>query len=516
MATNLLTMSDVLELADNPKVSVEGVSLNQKIKEERAVRTDTKTPEQRAHQREQKSRAAVALARADRRMKEYPPGTDRNAVEAVAGTGPERPDFDLLAKTAPEKAAAEVDAYAQAYGVDKAPPAPGSDRFFKGTMNAPSDGAEIPYYTNLPSELRHTGARDFEEIHPGTTGSGLGGSADERDPRRREVVQRIRMARDQIKLGPKSDDVIAGEVSRNMDGALSDLKKLGPEEAGKKWLGMVERGELSDSAYRRLGAETAEEAKRQDESEYAKTREEYVATARETGTGRALDVINKNRKYGTSNPQHLGRIEQELRQLGRSSLDPEAIVTPNAFLPLSKADVDFFRRGGNNAPMTGDKTDEDAPPTINNTHTGKTTLQMAGEQTEAANEQLVQRVSQPDIVGKPARSAASYLLGAALGAPEPANTSGNTVPTAESALSFLEGGGNTEKGRALRKKRGKTLDETRNTRPPFADVRPADQIGETRSGPGSQRTRVGSGELGYEIDTSSGLMQWLLRGGRSK
>jgi len=538
-----LSLEDLVNLGMGKRgVSVEGTGAAEAIKDAQYEADVAAIKKEKLGRKEAAAaRRAAAYGPADANRKGLAPGMDKTLTDQVKGTGPENPGFDLLAKSAPEKAAAEVDKYEQAYGLAPRASAPGTDDIYTDAPARAGGRPEMMKYNGAVEGLRGVDVRrsairqefggtaddaaavSYSDkpgagMRPVDTGLGnvsAGVNEEQMDPRRREVVQRIRMARDQIALGEKSQDVVDKEVVKHLPGAISDLKKLGPEEAGKKWLGMVASGDLSDAAYRRIGAESAEEAKRQDESAYAKTREKYIDTARETGVGRAIDVINKNRKYGKSDPQHLARIEQELRHLGKSSLDPEAILTPNAFLPLSKADVGFFRRGGNNTPTKSDKPDADAPPTISNVHNGKTTLQLAGEQAQAGADQVEQRVTAPDIVGKPARPLSSYLgLTGATGAPEPANTSGNTVPTAETALSFLEGGGNVQKGRELRKKRGRTLDETRNSQPPFKDMPP--QVGETKKIPGGQATAVGAGTLGYQINPESELMAWLLRGGRSK
>jgi hypothetical protein len=435
------SLDQLLQIGANPKVSIPSVSLRQEIKEAQAAMADTSTPEQKANKAAEKSRAAVALARTNRNMEDRPLGVSQSEFEATKGTGPEAADFKLIAASDPAKAAQMVDEYAQRLHAEKAAPAPGSDAFYRGTMAAPSDGAEIPYFTNLAPGMRDTRAHDFQKISPGREGTGgfvsgeNTGAQDASDPRMRTIVERIREGRNEIAYGKKSDDVVASEVSRRMPSALKDLQNLGPEAASNKWLKDVESGHLSDAAYRRLHAETADAAKRADESEYAQLREKYISVAKDRGVSRALDVVNKNRRAGKDDPSHLKRIEAELAERGRTSMSPDAIASPDAFLPLGLEDARSWKTGLGPSPTKGGKVDTQAPPTIFNTHNGLTTVAQGGARAETSVEQLKSAVQSPEMVGTPARSAASYT--ATEGAPQknkpnyvPYGGSGGEIDTA--------------------------------------------------------------------------------------
>lgn len=408
------SFDQLLQIGANPKIAVEGIGLQQEIKEAQEVERAHEQSNKRKTDSEAKARAAVALARTNKGMAERPYGVSSSEFEATKGTGPEAPDFKLIAASDPAKAAQMVDEYAQRLHAERSAPAPGSDAFYRGTMAAPSDGAEIPYFTNLAPGMRDTRAHDFQKISPGREGTGGfvsgedSGAQAASDPRMKTIVERIREGRNEIAYGKKSDDVVASEVSKRMPSALKDLQNLGPEEASNKWLKEVESGHLSDAAYRRLHAETADAAKRADESQYAQLREKYIQVAKDRGVTRALDVVNKNRRAGKDDPSHLKRIEAELADRGRTAMSPDAIASPDAFLPLGREDAKSWQTGLGPTPAKGEKPDRSAPPTIFNTHNGLTTVAQGGARAETSIEQLKAAVQSPEAVGTAARAPSSY------------------------------------------------------------------------------------------------------------
>jgi hypothetical protein len=222
------------------------------------------------------------------------------------------------------------------------------------------------------------------------------------------VMDRIREARNEIAYGKKSDDVVAQEVAKKLPSAVKDIEKLGVDGASDKWLQDVAGGHLSDAARNRLHAETLVVAKQKNESDYAVMRDKYIKVAQDVGVTRALDVVNKNRRAGKDDPMHLKRIEAELAERGRSAMSPDAMTSPDAFLPLGRADAKAWQTGLGPTPTKGSKPDTQAPPTIFNTHNGLTTVAQGGARAESAVKQLTSAVQVPEMTGTAARAPSSY------------------------------------------------------------------------------------------------------------
>jgi hypothetical protein len=462
-----LSLEQLVQIGSNPKLSVPSLNLRQQIQEAQAVMEDTSTPAQRANKSAERNRAAVALGRANKDMASRPYGVSSYAAESVAGTGPEAKDFALLAKSNPEQATSEVDAYERAYGMGTpAPSAPDSDKFFKGTMAAPSDGAEIPYYTNLAPNMRDTRARDVQPITPGREGTGgfvSGENAagqDAMDPRKMEVAQRIRAARSEIAYGPKSEDVTTKEAVRRLPGFVEDIKTLGLEGASAKNLSAIESGELSTDVMNKMLGLATVEVQQQDESEYAKTRESYIDTAMEKGVLYAKRVLQEDRKNAKGDsPRHLLRIEEELGQRGKSKAELDAAAINPAdgeFLPLTENDVSAFR-GGTTAPLVSGKVDTSAPPTVANPHDGPTTLAQSAANADATIQKLIGTVKLPELVGTAARAPSSYTSGmdkASARIRAASQPAGEYTPqggfNVEDLQTWIAGGGNMERGRKNR------------------------------------------------------------------
>jgi hypothetical protein len=473
-------------MANPGKLSVGSLSLQGDINEALALERNSRIGNKRRNDRETQNRADASMEQTVAEAQRRPLGVTQDQVDAVKGLGPERKDFKSFAAMAPDLAAKEVNQWAAAYGAERARDAEGqtaaADQFYKGV-----GAAGEPYYTNIASPGdRQAGVHDLQAFTPPGGSISAGGPGESTDPRMREVVQRVRQAREEIAYGPKSEDVIAQEVSKHMPSATRDLQTMGDEAASAKWLGMVEKGQLSDSAYKRLHAETADVAKRKDESDFAKTRQEYVDLAREVGVTKALDVMNESRMIGKgTNPSHLHRIEAELQAKGRTETDAEAIQSPEAFLPLTGVDASRWRDLSGTPP--GTKTDKSAPPTIMNPHSGHTTMGNASKNVDATVASLIGSVTQEDKTGSAARDASTYSalgynptregstieparqipggqaqnvggadLGYQMNAPFFPEGRDSGLPSLEDMNAWLIGGGDKERGRrnlALRKAR---------------------------------------------------------------
>lgn len=363
-----------------------------------------------------KRRRAVEAKRAyEAERKALPPGVSASDAQSVSGTGPEAKDFPLLAAAAPELAAAQVDKWATAMGViAKGPADPALSTYYKGT----SGPNNVPFYTNLPPGASSVkGVKDLKPFEDtaggGTVGDSLG--ADERDPRKRAIAEKVRSARALIALGPKSADVVAGEVSKHFDAADKDVRTMGEEGARRKWLSMVEKGQLSDAGYQGLLKETTDSAARRNESDYAVLRDKILPTAREHGVNAAIEQLNNARRNQGEggDPKNYLRIESELRHLGRSMADPEAQINANAYLPLSEGDVQFFKNQGATPPGSKSiKPDPKSPPTMLNEHDGPTRQEASNEVRDMSIEELSAMMAKGtgDV---PARSGASYSAASA-------------------------------------------------------------------------------------------------------
>ena len=352
-----------------------------------------------------------------KQIMQLPAGVSPAAAERVAGMGPDRKDFNQYASLNPEGAAQEMDMWERGMGVPQpSDPNAQSNEFRKGTMAAPSDGEQIPYYTNQPVGQEDARAQDLQPFNAGIGGtSGISGPDPTQavDPRMREVAMRARQAREMIALVPKSADVVSRGAAQKLPGFVHDIKTLGFEGASNKAFEAVGRGELSTAELEKLRAEGSVEAKRQIESDYAKTREKYVTTARDKGTLYAARVLQEERKNAKGdNPDHLVRIERELEERGKSKTELDAAqINPadSQFLPLSENDVNAFR-GGTTAPVTGSKVDATAPPTIMNPHDGPTTIADSAANADKTIQELMGVVTSPDMVGTAAQAPSSYTM----------------------------------------------------------------------------------------------------------
>lgn len=407
----LLSLGDKLNRSGS-KTTSESVSLNQKVKEAQAVesaeanrKSTTPLPKSRAEKvAEMRQGMQQRENEREQNLKRY--GTaDTAKVREVEGIGPFRENFARLAATNPEQAAAEVDRVSQTLGIGVAstPDAP-----IRKGVHTGADGSDVPYYTNLPGGAGSAGgpmagARELESYTPtAPRNSGVGEESSER----RAVGREIRDAREEIAYGPKGDDVVAREVARNYKGALGDVRKLGGEAASAKWLGMVEKGQLSDAAYRRLHSETAAEVGRTDESEYEKVRDATFDIARTDGVTRALQLTREKRLNVQGNPKHWNRIERELQARARPTGHQDLMLMPDLYLPYSAADA--AQVAGN---QPGAVVDESAPPTITNPHNGPDILQRAQGMQDESIAAHIGELKSPEVVGTPARTASSYTQG---------------------------------------------------------------------------------------------------------
>lgn len=407
------------------KTSSSSVSLNQAIREaQEADEMDTKSSTKGATSRAEKvarAKAGTAQRESERAANEKQYGTgETSKVNAVRGQGPFNKGFEQLAAGDPLRATQELDFVEQTLGLKssnpKTPPAKEDAPIRKG-VHTGAAGGDVPYFTNLPGAAGSSGGpmegvRDLKEYNASPRTAGLGGGANE-DPRMRGVAERIRSARDEVQYGAKSGDVIAKEVSGKFDSAVKDIKELGNEAASQKWLGQVASGELSDAAYKRLHAEAATVAADQDELEYAKMREQVTTVARNEGVTNALQFLKENTLGGTGgNPKHMKRVETELRMRARPAASTEMQMTPDLYLPASRADaMQVLGR----APGTA--VDAKAPPTLLNPHDGPTAANVAHQAAEDAGmtlEELVQGQA-----GTKAKTASDYTGPATDAGPAP-------------------------------------------------------------------------------------------------
>ena len=370
---------------------------------------------------DESDRAHVA-ARKEAAYQEYlkaimqlPQGVSPSQAARVAGTGPERKDFNQYASLDPEGASREMDAWERGMGVPQASdPNAQSNQFRKGTMAAPSDGEQIPYYTNQPVGQEDARAQNLVPFNAGIGAtSGISGPdpAQATDPRMREVAMRARRAREMIALVPKSEDVVTREAARRLPGFVNDIKTLGLEGASAKNLGAIESGELSTDVMNKMLGLAKVEVQQQDESEYAKTREAWVRRAELSGTLNAQRALQEDLMRGVGdNPKHLQRIEAELKDRGKTTVemtDSASDPTTGEYLPLTANDVAFFK-GGTSAPLASGTIDRSAPPTVSNPHDGPTTLAQNAANADAAIQKLMGTVKLPELVGTAARAPSSY------------------------------------------------------------------------------------------------------------
>lgn len=372
-------------------------------------------PDATPDEAEKRRRAVEAKRQYEKERSVLPPGVSAQAAESVAGTGPEAKDFALLAAAAPEVAAAQVDHWASAMGVVmKGPADTALSTYYKGTSNSGKGNGDVPFYTNLPpgaSSVKGVkGIAPFEDTAGGGTVTTGGPDGAESDPRKRAIAEKVRAARSQIALGPKSNDVIAAEVNKHFEAADKDVRKLGADEADKKWLGMVAKGQLSDAAYERLTKETHEAAGQRSEAEYAQQREGIFSVAQTKGVNAALDTLQKTRMTMKGDPHNMARIEAELRHLGRSMSDPEFQVNPSAYLPQTEHDVQFFAEHGGGALPGGKDTkpDSTSPPTVLNPHDGATVQDSANKMRDETIAEHIGKAAQA-LTDRPAKAASSYL-----------------------------------------------------------------------------------------------------------
>jgi hypothetical protein len=368
------------------------------------------------------NRAAVK-ARVDAAYQQYlqeimqlPAGVRPAQAARGAGLGPDRKDFNQYASLNPEGAAQEMDTWERAMGVPQpSDPNAQADQFRVGTMAAPSDGAQIPYYTNLPVGQEDARAQDLQPFAAGIGDtSGISGPEPTQavDPRMREVAMRARQAREMIALVPKSADVVAQDTARRLPMYIADIKAFGPEGAKEKAFKSIESGDLADATFKRMNVEATDEITRQEGAAFAKLRAKYFDLAREGGvlyTEKIIDQDLQDARGG--NPAHLMKIANELRQFGKTKreLDVEVIdPTSGQYLPMTEADVSAFR-GGTTAPLIGGKTDKAAPPTIDNPHDGATALADSAARADQNIQELMGVVQGPDIAGTAARAPASYI-----------------------------------------------------------------------------------------------------------
>lgn len=465
------SLEDLLDLGGrvgSGKTSSDSVSLNEKIKEAQAVdemdrnrKSSTKPAMSRAEM-VARAKADTAQRSSDREATQKKYGTaDTAKVNAVEGQGPFNANFDQLAAGDPLRATQQLDSVEKTLGLSGGA-ASADAPMYRGTQKA-SDGSgeDIPYYTNIPGTPE--GTSNLERYQPRGESKGLGGDVAD-NPRMRAVAEKIRADREQVQYGPRTPDAIAKEVAGRLPGAVNDIKTLGNEAASAKWLGDVQSGALSDAAYKRIHVEAADEAKRQDDAEYEKVRDAATATARTDGVTTALADLRNNRLGAKGNPEHMKRIEAELRMRARPATSPDMLFTPDLYLPASKADAATIL--GKNP---GTAVDVKAPPTLLNPHGGKTAGEVADDGATQSIASLIGSVGQPGAVGSPAKTASSYTnepakpLNLAVKGLKPQKQSqnvggaelgyeigSNPLPSADDAMAWLEGGGDIARGRKTR------------------------------------------------------------------